>query len=252
MSNLQSLSFHNVRAVADAIFTWKTKDGHPLKPSTLSSLISALATGVTFLRGSPPTRELMTARRKLRKRMAVFIPRQAVPMSKAEVRRALFMASSEELRCRIALSWALALRSGDLQHIHGSDVLEVTNSAAILRMRGVKMTQPGDEGYFRAVLFEGITTPLRAFLRNASRQPSSLLFPHTTKRHLILTLKSVNRKLSGHSFRRGAATLLRHRGATLRSIKRLLAHKHIHTTRRYIHPSINGFQSLLRLQRLLC
>jgi hypothetical protein len=188
---------------------WKTKKGAPLKPTTLQSLLSALSSGMKVLTGLDASTALRLPARTVRVQLRTHVRKQAVPMTLQKA-RTLIRNTKGELKCRLALTWALGLRCADSSRLRCSDILQLTREACLLRLRGAKGAIPGSESYFRATPLLGITSCLHTYLAKMSHR-SGLLFPSTTKEHMIAAIKKMSRphvSYSGHSLRRGSCRRL--------------------------------------------
>lgn len=254
MTALPDTSTSSVQRLALQITQW-TKKKNPsqlLAPTSMSNLLSCLHQGVKTITGIDV--DLTRAKRIVQKRLNVHVRKQAIPITRRQVFQALELTPKLETRCRIALCWTLGLRSGDPDHLRVRDIRRLSQSAALLRMRGVKGAKPGAEGYYRVVPFSGIGMILRKFLVIAREKAQGLIFQHSTKNHVIQALKRVDPKLSGHSIRRGAATMLASCGASLDEIRIFLGHQSLESTRLYIEPDLEQkcLKKRLKLQSQLC
>lgn len=216
--------------------------GSPLEPSTKLTLATALLTGVAFITGkSPSSPRISRALRSITEAVKGHIRRQAVPASKAEVERAIqHPSTSATTGLAIALTWSLGCRVADVQRLQFKDMtlfsVQRKNDVVRVRCRAFKGQKPGLLGYWRYIPLTPFTKSVIRFIVEGTNHPSEYLFPSSVYNRVVRALKSANPSLSGHSLRRGVATLLAFNGWSEKRIQAFLGHQSLETTRQYIQP----------------
>lgn len=245
--------FHEMR-------TWTVQrgvnKGKLLDPTSLLTLATALLTGVAFITGkSPSSPRIKRELRGITEAVKGHIRKQAVPASKAEVELAVQHPRTDVItRLAIITIWSLGCRVADVQRIQYKDLtpfsLSRGNDVLRVRCRAFKGQKPGLLGYWRYIPRTPFTTPLITFLLKGLNRPSDFLFPSQVYNRVVKALKRANPLLSGHSLRRGIATLLAAQGWSEKRIQAFLGHQSIVTTRQYIQPHPKQ-ANVLRQIRLL-
>lgn len=216
--------------------------GKPLAPTTLLTLSTALLTGVAYVTGqSPSSSRIKRAVRNFTEATKAHVRKQAIPASRAEVEAAVRDHRTDRVTSlAITATWALGCRVEDIHRLQFKDMtafsLRRKNDVIRVRCRAFKGQKPGLLGYWRYIPLTNFTKPLIQFVLQGLRHQSQYLFPLPMYRKILLALKRVNPTLTGHSLRRGIATLLACNGWSEKRIQAFLGHQSIETTRQYIQP----------------
>lgn len=242
LSYLPEISALEATKLALETSTWRTRRGTLLKPTARLNLLSALSSGFAAVTGRTlHTPGFKRAVRDAKAGLRTHIRKQAVPLQQNHLQTVLADTGvKKHIRDAIRFCWCLGLRAGDLEHIRRSDVLNqaglaVGEKTAIIRMRGVKGMTPGARGYYRFLPLYGLALPLRKCLVNF-RGVKGRLFK-ATRPQIVAALRRTDPRYTGHSLRRGVATLLAERGASTKQIRDHLGHQTSKSTRLYIQPS---------------
>lgn len=230
-------------SLAHQMRAWRTKRGTPLAASSRLSLVTALlAAGQAVLNATfsqkPFWKRLM---RTIKNALALHIPRQATPMPRHALISILRHVRTPIDTC-LRLMWLLGCRWADTQKLYGKDVLQLSPTAALLRMRGSKSQRAGKAAYHRVLSLRGLGAPLFNILTEAASHPEQKIIP-TTYADIMRVLKAHN--FTAHSLRRGAATTLADAGVSMTLIGAHLGHDSIESTRLYVTPNL-GQQDLRR------
>jgi integrase len=244
-----------IQRTLGAFTNFRTKQGRELAPTSQLNYVSALRMGLHVMGIQTSELEFLPTIRFIRKRLETWVRAQAIPMLPSEVRRVLRITKSQTLRARIAMTWCLGLRVSDAKHLRVCDVLNCDRDGILIRLRGAKGAKPGSESYYRAMPARGaIARQAYQFLRRKGRNSQDLLFPATSYNQVAQQIKKVNKALSCHSIRRGAATQLAMQGHSLNFIRKFLGHANLQTTRLYINPHLKmkDFQKRIKGLMNLC
>lgn len=247
----------SVKATLQKLLTFKAKSGRELAPTTQMNMTSALRSGLSLISAKYKASDFLPTTRYIAKRLNSWVRRQAAPMSITEVHTMLRLpGTSPKLRARVALTWCLGLRVSDVKHLRKNDVLTCSKTQGLLlRLRGAKGARPGTESYYRACPLTGqIAHHVYVYLRSVDRKSDAPLFAGSSFDQVRRLIKRVNKNLSCHSIRRGAATHLALEGRSTEFIRQFLGHAHLSTTRLYIQPDLRmkDYRRKLRLLRNLC
>jgi integrase len=176
--------------------------------------------------------------RKVKRAMTLHIPKQALPATLLDIKRAIAREPLPRVRLGLRLLWGLGLRAGHVSRFRGVDIVNhdtlEKDRVAILRARGLKGMCRGKRGYFKVLPFNGVCAPLLPHLLQKFA-PKQILFP-VRYGELVKALKRSNRSLTGHSARVGLATHMANRGASTRQIRDVLGHETSQSTRMYVLP----------------
>eukprot|EP01059_Diplonema_ambulator_P000349 TRINITY_DN10282_c0_g2_i2.p2 TRINITY_DN10282_c0_g2~~TRINITY_DN10282_c0_g2_i2.p2 ORF type:complete len:276 (+),score=35.30 TRINITY_DN10282_c0_g2_i2:223-1050(+) len=228
---LSTLSPHLPPAVVVALFVVRLlKAGEIIYSSALTyanSLVSALRRDGIDLRGNIVVTDL---RRALRRLGAGRPTKQAWPADAETVKQCVLQTACRRTAMVVLLAWRAGARVGDVVRLRTRDVEFMPG--------GVKLTfwesksDPFHKGTFTsASLSEGETEELRAYMQawGSDEKPLAVSTARVTA-----ALKAVDPRLSCHSLRRGALTLLLRRGTDLEGIKALSRHATTTALLRYL------------------
>jgi integrase len=132
------------------------------------------------------------------------------------------------VRVVIRTAWLLACRSADIFAIEAHDIHESTQTFRF-RIRGVKQAKPGSRGHYKWLEKIHLNAQMQEFWRTTT--PSQ----ETTPAAVYRVLHRYGYSL--HSMRRGVATRAARCGVPLRTIRDLLGHESVRTTRLYVEPT---------------
>lgn len=218
---------------------WRTKAGKPLAPTSRMSIATAVSHALFVLTGlAPSTSPWKSEIRKLKAKISHHIPRQAVPATRTDIKRAIAREPVPLIRLALAFVWGLGLRAGHACRFQGRDLVNKTtldhDKVAILRARGLKGMRPGKRGYFKYLPLAGMCSPLLPHLAGEFR-PKQRLLP-VSRVQLVKALQRANPALTGHSPRVGSATRLANLGASHKVVRDFLGHESVQSTRMYVQP----------------
>jgi integrase len=231
---------------------WRTRRGTRMKPSTVLTYVTAVQVAANVMNLESDKWAWRRVMRGIKKRLSLHVPKQAVPMRRAELKAVInHPRVATDVKKTIAFMWLLALRFGDLPKIQKMDVSAFKDRMRI-RCRGLKGYEMGRTAHFRWLPLNGVAKVIWPNLVQATRShfPKAPIFKASRSR-VLRALRLVNPSLSTHSIRRGVATHLADRGHRMSSISKFLGHANVEVTRKYVQPrpSQPEAKSMLRMAK---
>jgi integrase len=244
--------------LAADVFTWRTKKGTLLAPTTTRNYLLAARTGfqLAFPTATVPA-TLAARQRRAKKEIAAWGEDRAVPMTVAEYRsiRRSRKRNTRPARMALQLMWAGGLRYADVRKITPSDIQPLGSGIRVC-IRGRKGNKKGayvwlQAGPQRRSLAAWLLTKAGPQRVSTALRVETPILEGLTRGRLVAVLRLVtgNAALTAHSARRGAATYLADRGVAMTRIRDFLGHDDVATTRIYVEPRWGQPESV-RMRRL--
>jgi hypothetical protein len=218
--------------------TWVKKNtNEPLTPTTQLSHFTGLSIASMLLKRDLSNEDrfaLKREKRRIDKLLASYTPKRAHPLTLHRLKTMLPHASTA-MRMHLHVAWTMGLRLGTLSKI----------SRVILHRNSFQIPIAGWKGRDLSLQNQWKFAPLSSalrdfFIRRRSQLESSqsgIPIFNIPPVSIIKFMRRFDKRLSGHSPRRGSARHLSNLGVTLDRIKTFLTHKSTNSTRLYVDPS---------------
>jgi hypothetical protein len=233
--------------------TWKTKEGEPLAPTTQLTQFTALTVAAATLGRTLSAQDkfiLKREKRRIEKLLAVYTPSRAYPLKLSLLRR-MMEDAYPALKVHLHTAWTMGLRLGTLAKIHHVRLHSTCWQTPIAGWKGrdTKLQNVWKFAPLPSLTRQFFLTRAKQLLSSPSGTPIFNIAPAT----IIAFMKRYDRRLSGHSPRRGAAKHLSNHGTPIKEIRPFLTHQQETSTRLYVDPTPKQPEALeeLRLSRLL-
>lgn len=224
----------------DELWTWRTKTGKSLAPTTMFGYLTAIKVASQLV----PNRLIggLVFRRHIRrckKALALHERKRAIPLKFRDLQQILSDATiNPATRRAILLCWGLALRLGNLEKIKNKDIKFIGKDLIRIRVRAMKGADLGLSNKYRFLHLSGIFAPLKRLFQQALDLDPDLPLLAISRQQMVYALKGYDKSLASHSVRRGAAQHLASKGISMSRIQQVLDHKTVLMTEIYINPCV--------------